>query len=80
MPVWPFAKWKWIDPKPEVRRLKELDATGIEKLARVGGDDESGQAFIEVFHGGRWIRVRLQDNEGPEITAVLKGPIDTSSS
>lgn len=72
-PVWPLAKWHWIDPTPEVRRLKEFVPSPLDKLVRIGGDEETGAGFYEVFHAGRWIRLRELGDSTPGFKAVLKG-------
>jgi len=72
--VLPFAKWQWLNPTPDVRRLKEFATSGIEKIARVTYDFDTHLHFAEIFHGGSWIRVRLFEDDDPVgVSGVLKG-------
>ena len=74
--VLPFERWQWTNATPDVRRLKTFDESGIEKLARIGRDWDTRVDYVEVFHGGSWIRVRffeVDDCNDPKITGVIKG-------
>jgi hypothetical protein len=71
----PLEKWTWIDPTPEVRRLRRFDEAAAKTLARNGFDLETGATFAEIFHGGAWIRVRVFEDDRPQpaITGAIKG-------
>ncbi len=74
MDLLPFEKWQWVNPTPEVRRLKVIARPAPPNRARVGTDSITGLSFVEVRDGDAWLRGRLVDEPMAEVSGVLDAP------